>query len=147
VARAARYALLSAAPAQEAALQVRDAMSTVVLSVGPTHTLRQVAQAMSTRKVGAAVVSDPDADGPGILTERDVLEAVAAGEDLDIELAAQHLTREAVVADPSWPLVKAAQAMLAGGFRHLVVTERGEVVGVLSVRDLVRVWSADRNDG
>ena len=127
-------------------MQVRDAMSSVVLSVGPAHTLRQVAQTMSSRKVGAAVVQDPDADGPGILTERDILEAVAAGEDLDTELAAEHLTREAVVADPSWPLVKAAQAMLAGGFRHLVVSDGSEVVGVLSVRDLVRVWAADRSD-
>jgi CBS domain-containing protein len=127
-------------------LQVRDAMSSVVLSVGPTHTLRQVAQAMSARKVGAAVVQDPDADGPGILTERDVLEAVAAGEDPDSELAAEHLTREAVVADPGWPLVKAAQAMLAGGFRHLVVTEGNVVVGILSVRDLVRVWTTERSE-
>lgn len=123
---------------------VRDAMSTQVLSVGPTHTLRQVAQAMSTRKVGAAIVHDPDADGPGILTERDVLEAVAGGQNLDDEPAAEHLTREAVVADPTWPLVKAAQAMLTGGFRHLIVSEGGEVVGVLSVRDLVRVWTEER---
>jgi CBS domain-containing protein len=130
---------------QEAALQVRDAMSSEVLSVGPAHTLRQVAQAMSARKVGAAVVLDPEADGPGILTERDVLEAVAAGEDPDAELAAEHLTREAVVADPSWPLVKAAQAMLSGGFRHLVVTQGDEVVGILSVRDLVRVWAGERS--
>ena len=126
-------------------MQVRDAMSDVVLSVGPTHTLRQVAQAMSARKVGAAVVLDAEADGPGILTERDVLEAVAAGQDPDTEVAAQHLTREAVVADPSWPLVKAAQAMLAGGFRHLVVTHGDDVVGVLSVRDLVRVWAEERS--
>jgi len=127
-------------------VQVRDAMSREVLSVGPAHTLRQVAQAMASRKVGAAVVRDPDADGPGILTERDVLEAVAAGQDPDVELAAGHLTRDVVVADPSWPLVKAAQAMLSGGFRHLVVCEGDDVVGVLSVRDLVRVWSADRNE-
>jgi CBS domain-containing protein len=125
-------------------VQVRDAMSTAVLSVGPTHTLRQVARAMSERKVGAAVVMDPEADGPGILTERDVLEAVAAGDDPDAELAAEHLTREAVVADPNWPLEKAAQAMLSGGFRHLVVTADDEVVGVLSVRDLVRVWAGER---
>lgn len=127
-------------------MQVRDAMSREVLSVGPAHTLRQVAQAMASRKVGAAVVRDPDADGPGILTERDVLEAVAAGQDPDAELAAGHLTRDVVVADPSWPLVKAAQAMLSGGFRHLVVCEGDDVVGVLSVRDLVRVWSADRGE-
>lgn len=125
---------------------VRDAMSSEVLSVGPTHTLRQVAQSMAARKIGAVVVRDPDADGPGILTERDVLEAVAAGQDPDTELAEKHLTREAVVADPSWPLVKAAQAMLTGGFRHLVVTDGDEVVGILSVRDLVRVWTADRSD-
>src|SRR3954447_26281825 len=117
---------------------VRDVMSPAVVTVGPTHTMRQVAQVMAARKVGAAVVHDPDADGPGILTERDVLEAVAAGEDPDTESASGHLTREAVVADPGWPLVKAAQAMLAGGFRHLVVTEGDQVVGILSMRDLVR---------
>lgn len=126
-------------------MYVRDAMSSVVLSVGPTHTLRQVAQAMAARRVGAAVVHDPDSHGPGILTERDVLEAVAAGQDLDAELAEKHLTREAVVADPDWPLVQAAQAMLTGGFRHLVVTDGDEVVGVLSVRDLVRVWAHERS--
>jgi CBS domain-containing protein len=126
---------------------VRDAMSTEVLSVGPTHTLRQVAQAMAARKVGAAVVHDPDADGPGILTERDVLEAVAEGQNPELEAAAEHLTRDAVVADPGWPLVKAAEAMLAGGFRHLIVSDGSEVVGVLSVRDLVRAWTKERQAG
>ena len=120
---------------------VRDAMTTTVVSVGPAHTLRQVAQSMAGRKVGAAVVHDPDADGPGILTERDMLEAIAQGQDPDVEPASEHLTREAVVAAPDWPLLQAAQAMLAGGFRHLVVCEGDEVVGVLSVRDVLRVWT------
>ena len=120
---------------------VRDAMTPSVLSVGPAHTLRQVAQAMASRKVGAAVVHDPDADGPGILTERDMLEAIAEGQDPDTEPAAEHLTREAVVAAPEWPLLQAAQTMLKGGFRHLVVCEGDEVVGVLSVRDVLRAWT------
>ena len=120
---------------------VRDAMTTTVVSVGPAHTLRQVAQSMAGRKVGAAVVHDPDADGPGILTERDMLEAIAQGQDPDVEPASEHLTREADVAAPDWPLLQAAKAMLAGGFRHLVVCEGDEVVGVLSVRDVLRVWT------
>lgn len=120
---------------------VRDAMTPAVLTVGPTHTLRQVAQAMASRKVGAAVVHDPDADGPGILTERDMLKAVAEGVDPDTEPAAGHLTPEAVVAAPEWPLLQAAQTMLTGGFRHLVVCEGPEVVGVLSVRDVLRAWT------
>ena len=120
---------------------VRDAMTPTVVTVGPTHTLRQVAQAMAARKVGAAVVHDPDADGPGILTERDMLKAVAQGQDPETEPASEHLTREAVVAAPDWPLLQAAQAMLSGGFRHLVVCEGDEVVGVLSVRDVLRVWT------
>ena len=123
---------------------VRDVMTSAVLTVGPAHTLRQVAQQMAGRKVGAAVVLDPDADGPGILTERDVLEAVASGQDLDTEVAADHLTPEAVVGEPDWDLDKAAAAMVHGGFRHLVICSDSDVVGVLSVRDIVRVWSAAR---
>jgi CBS domain-containing protein len=116
-------------------------MTPSVVSVGPTHTLRQVAQAMATRKVGAAVVHDPDADGPGILTERDMLEAIAQGQDPETEPAADHLTKEAVVAAPDWSLLQAAQTMLNGGFRHLVVCEGDEVVGVISVRDVLRAWT------
>lgn len=123
---------------------VRDVMTPAVLTVGPTHTVRQVARQMAGRKVGAAVVLDPEADGPGILTERDVLEAVAGGQDLDSELAADHLTPDAVAGEPDWDLDKAAAAMVAGGFRHLVICEGAEVVGVLSVRDIVRVWSSAR---
>ena len=123
---------------------VRDVMTPAVLSVGPAHTLRQVAALMASRQVGAAVVLDPDADGPGILTERDVLEAVAGGQDLDREAAADHLTPDAVSGEPEWDLDKAAAAMVAGGFRHLVICEGPQVVGVLSVRDIVRVWSATR---
>jgi CBS domain-containing protein len=120
-------------------------MTSAVLTVGPAHTIRQVAQAMRERHVGAAVVLDPEADGPGILTERDVLEAVAGGQDLDKELAADHLTPEAVVGMPDWDLDKAAAAMVAGGFRHLVICDDSDVVGVLSVRDIVRVWSQSRS--
>jgi CBS domain-containing protein len=123
---------------------VRDVMTSAVLTVGPAHTVRQVAQQMARRHVGAAVVLDPDSDGPGILTERDVLEAVAGGQDLDQELASDHLTPDAVVGEPDWDLDRAASAMVAGGFRHLVICERDEVVGVLSVRDIVRVWSEAR---
>lgn len=118
---------------------VRDAMSTEVLTIGPSHTLRDAARRMSGRKVGAAVVLDGDQDQPGILTERDVLDAVGAGQDVDTELVADHLTSDIVVAAPDWPLVKAAAAMVSGGFRHLVVCEGSEVVGVLSVRDILRV--------
>ena len=123
---------------------VRDAMTPTVLSIGPTHTLRQAAKLMTDRKVGAAVVVDADSDGPGILTERDVLRALADGQDPDVEIAGDHLTPEAVVATPDWPLEDAATAMLKGGFRHLVVCDADDVVGVLSVRDLVRVWASSR---
>ena len=126
---------------------VGNAMTDAVLVIGPTHTLRQAARLMAGRKVGAAVVLDPDADGPGILTERDVLLAVAAGQDVDVETAGDHLTPDAVTALPDWPLDKAASAMLAGGFRHLVVCEDDQVVGVLSVRDVVRVWSSSPAHG
>jgi CBS domain-containing protein len=120
-------------------------MSPDVLTIGPTHTLRQAATHMAARRVGAAVVHDPDSEGPGILTERDVLKSLGEGQDPDLELVGEHLTPDAVVATPDWDLDRAAQAMLTGGFRHLVVCDADDIVGVLSVRDVVRVWSNDRS--
>src|SRR3954453_19540853 len=104
-------------------MQVRDGMSTVVLTVGPHHTLREAARLMSQRKVGAAVVIDPDSPGPGIITERDLMESLGAGQDADTEIAAHPLTASLVFAAPDWSLEEAAVAMVRGGFRHLVVTE------------------------
>jgi CBS domain-containing protein len=117
---------------------VRDGMSTVVLTIGPTHTLRHAARLMSARKVGAAVVIDPDTSGIGILTERDILDSIGSGQDPDAERAEHHLTGDLVFATPAWTLDSAAEAMIRGGFRHLVVLEHDEVVGIISVRDVVR---------
>jgi CBS domain-containing protein len=125
-------------------MHVRDGMTPTVLVVGPGHTLRQTARLMRERKVGAAVVHDDDGQGPAILTERDILESVALGQDPDVEVAGDHLTLNAVVADPAWSLDEAAAAMLRGGFRHLIVSEAGSVVGILSMRDIVGCWSRAR---
>ncbi|WP_251094868.1 CBS domain-containing protein [Streptomyces sp. Caat 7-52] len=119
---------------------VRDAMSTVILTLGPAHTLRQAAALMSARRVGAAVVFDPDAGGIGILTERDILNSVGLGQNPDTERAHAHTTTEVVFAAPAWTLEEAARAMAHGGFRHLIVLDRGEVAGIVSVRDIIRRW-------
>ena len=124
-------------------MQVRDGMSSMVLTIGPGHTLRAAAKQMSERRVGAAVVLDPDAAGPGILTERDVLDAVGQGQDPDVELVGDHLTSDVVFASPDWSLEEAAAAMVRGGFRHLVVLDNGDVTGVVSMRDIVRCWTDD----
>ena len=115
----------------------------MVLTVGPGHTLRAVARLMAEREVGAAVVMDPDGNGPGIITERDVLQSLGSGQDPDVESVADHLTRDVVFAAPDWSLEEAAAAMVRGGFRHLIVMEGGETVGILSVRDVVRCWTED----
>jgi CBS domain-containing protein len=118
-------------------------MSDVVVTVGPSHTLRDAARLMYERKVGSAVVTDPEQPGPGILTERDLLRSIGAGEDPDTELVANHLTADLVFAAPDWSLEEAATAMVRGNFRHLIVVDGGEVAGVLSVRDVVRCWTDD----
>jgi CBS domain-containing protein len=124
-------------------MKVREGMSEVVLTIRPGHTLREAAAAMCQRGVGAAVVLDPEAPGPGVLTERDVLRSVGQGEDPDKELVANHLTQDLTFAAPDWSLERAAGTMVRGGFRHLVVVEGGELVGILSMRDIVRVWTGD----
>jgi CBS domain-containing protein len=125
-------------------MQVRDGMSDVVVTIRPGHTLRDAARAMAAKNVGAAVVVDPDGPGIGIITERDLLTAVADGQDPDAEQVADHQSSGVVFAGPDWSMEEAAVAMVQGGFRHLVVLRQdGEVNGVLAMRDIVRVWTAD----
>ena len=122
---------------------VREGMSEEVLIVGPGHTLREAARAMYARRVGAAVVVDPEAPGPGVITERDILRAIGDGQDPDQERVADHLTSKLTFAAPDWSLERAAATMVRGGFRHLVVVEGAEMAGILSMRDIVRVWCGD----
>src|SRR5437660_9943131 len=125
-------------------MQVRDGMSSLVLTVGSDHSLSEAARLMAERKVGAAAVIDPDLPGPGIVTERDILHAVAAGQDPAEERVGDHLTDELIVAAPDWSLEQAAESMVEGGFRHLLVIDGGGVRGGLSMRDIVRCWGGER---
>jgi CBS domain-containing protein len=124
-------------------MQVRTGMSSMVVTVSPGVTLHDAARSMAERGVGAAVVIDPEQPGPGIITERDVLQSVGAGQDPNSERVCDHLSPEITFAAPDWSLERAAEAMVAGGFRHLVVVDGGEMVGVLSMRDIVRCWVED----
>jgi len=121
-------------------MQVRDGMTRVVLTIGPGHTLREAAHTMAERAVGAAVVVDPDQPGPGIVTERDLLDSIGSGQDPDAEKVGDHLSAKLTFASSDWSLERAAEAMVRGGFRHLVVIDGGDMVGVLSMRDIVRCW-------
>jgi signal-transduction protein with cAMP-binding, CBS, and nucleotidyltransferase domain len=122
-------------------MEVREGMSSIVLSVGPSHTLRQVAEKMGEKKTGAALVFDDEGQGPRIITERDILYSVGAGEDPDSEVVADHMSDSVISAAPEWSLERAAHEMTQRNIRHLVVVEGGELVGVLSMRDIVRVWT------
>jgi signal-transduction protein with cAMP-binding, CBS, and nucleotidyltransferase domain len=124
-------------------MQVRDGMSEVSVTVGPAHTLRQAATAMVARNVGAALVIDDDAPTAGIVTERDLLLSIGAGEDPDVEPVGRHMTGSVITASPEWSLEHAAAEMSRRGVRHLVVFDEGQIVGILSMRDIVRVWTSE----
>jgi CBS domain-containing protein len=121
---------------------VREGMNAIVVTVGPDHTLREAARRMTARGVGAAVVLDNEQPGPGIITERDLLHSNGVGQDIDAELVRDHLTSELVFAAADWSLERAAAEMVRGGFRHVLVLDRSDVVGILSMRDIVRCWTA-----
>ena len=123
-------------------MEVRDGMSGVVLTIGPGHKLREAAHKMTERSVGAALVIDEEAPGPRIISERDILVSIGRGEDPDAELVSDHMTDTVITAAPDWSLERAAAEMSKRHIRHLVVVEGGEAVGVLSMRDIMRVWTS-----
>ena len=124
-------------------MEVRTGMSKVVLTVGPAHTLRDAARLMTEKGVGAAVVLDDETGGPGVVSERDILNSLGRGEDPDAERVGDHMTDKVISAAPDWSLERAAVEMARRHIRHLVVVDGGELVGMLSMRDIVRVWTSD----
>lgn len=124
-------------------MQVRDGMSEITLTVGPSHTLRAAAEKMVEKGTGAALVIDNELPTPSIVTERDLLISVARGQDPDRERVADHMSEGVLTAAPDWSLERAAAEMSRRGVRHLVVFDGPDAVGVLSMRDIVRVWTSD----
>ena len=124
-------------------MEVREGMSDLVLTVGPGHTLREAARMMTEKRVGAAVVIDDESPGPRVLSERDVLVSVGRGEDPDSERVSDHMSESIITASPDWSLERAASEMAGRRIRHLVVVDGGNLVVVLSMRDIMRVWTSD----
>jgi len=118
-------------------MEIRDLVVRDLVTVGPAHTLAQAAKLMSAKRVGSAIVLTDEA--PGILSERDVLRAVADGADPAVATVGDYMTWNAIVATSEWDTMEAARTMLAHGFRHLVVIDGASAheVGILSIRDLM----------
>jgi CBS domain-containing protein len=115
---------------------LRDVGIRHLVTVDPQVTLRHAARAMVDRGVGCAVVVEGE-QVAGIITERDILRSVSQELDPDTTLVGGAMTRNVVSGSPGWTLVQAVNAMVEGGFRHLLITEMDEPVGIVSLRDLM----------
>jgi CBS domain-containing protein len=122
---------------------VADHMTRSLVSIDAEATLGEAAARMAERGVGAVVVLEGDTIA-AILTERDVLKAVAAGKDGSASVT-DWMTRHPDTIEPADTTDHAASLMIHGGFRHLPVVEDGKVVGIVSIRDLMRVALDDRS--
>ena len=113
-----------------------ELMTKDLLEVAPEDTLGQAAEAMVERGVGSAVVSD-FGRLIGILTERDVLRAVAGRVHSSEARVREWMTQEPVTASVATELEEAARTMLDQGFRHLPVVDDERAIGIVSIRDVV----------
>ena len=120
-------------------IQIREAMTTEVFAVGLEDTLREAARKTGERGIGAAMV-EPAKKGrpPEMLSAREVLHSIAAGQDPDTECVADHLAPRRTFSAPDWSLSQAAEAMSKGGFQHILVVDINGIEGILSMRDLIR---------
>ncbi len=122
---------------------VADHMTRSLLTISAEATLGEAAAQMAERGVGAVVVLEGEAIA-AILTERDVMKAVAAGSDGTAPVV-DWMTRHPDTIEPTDTTDHAASLMIHGGFRHLPVVEEGKIVGIVSIRDLMRVALDDRS--
>jgi CBS domain-containing protein len=122
---------------------VSDHMTRSLLTISADASLGEASASMAERGVGAVVVLEGESIA-AILTERDVMRAVAAGRDGSAPVS-EWMTRHPDTIEPADTTDHAASLMIHGGFRHLPVLDEGRVVGIVSIRDLMRVALDDRS--
>ena len=122
---------------------VGDHMTRGVLTISSDASLKDAAAKMAERGVGAVVIVEGEAIA-AILTERDVMKAVGAGQDGNASVS-DWMTKHPDTIEPGDTTDHAASLMIHGGFRHLPVVQAGKVVGIVSIRDLMRVALDDRS--
>ena len=115
---------------------LRDVAVRHLLTVEPDATLRRAAQMMTERGVGCALVIENEKIA-GIITERDILHSVSGEQNVDETKVREVMTKDVVSGAPGWDLLKAVKTMTDGGFRHLLVREMDDPVGIVSLRDLM----------
>jgi CBS domain-containing protein len=115
---------------------IRDIMSKQLVTVIPSTTVAEAATSMAERRVGSALVMEEGM--VGIFTERDIVRALSQDFDAPGHPVSDWMTRDPITIDPDAPVEEALDRMLAAGFRHFPVTEGGEVVGIVSIRDLTK---------
>jgi CBS domain-containing protein len=115
---------------------LRDVAIRHLLTVDPSASLRRASKVMTERGVGCAVVVEKEKVA-GIVTERDILRAIAADKVMDDTTVADVMTRDVISGSPGWDIMRAAQTMADGKFRHLLIMEMDDPVGIVSLRDLL----------
>jgi CBS domain-containing protein len=110
-----------------------------VVTIQPGATVAAVARLLSSRRIGAVVVRDGDGPLLGVASERDIIHALAAHSAAALEMTAdQIMTREIKTATPATTITEAMEMMTAGRFRHLPVLEKGALIGIVSIGDVVK---------
>lgn len=110
-----------------------------VVTVEPERTLSEVAQLLSSRRIGAVVVSSGAGDVLGIISERDIVHAVAKGGAAALEnQVAAHMTERVVTANEKTTINSLMEQMTSGRFRHVPVVENGSLAGLVSIGDVVK---------
>ncbi len=122
-------------------MQVQDVMTQATVTESRTDSLRSAAELMWRQQTGSLLVTD-DGRLVGIITERDLLRTVALGADPDRTSVDEAMTAEVFTVPPDLPLQEAAREMAARWIRHLPVVKDGELLGVVSMRDVAGVFSA-----
>ena len=115
---------------------LRDVAIRHLVTVDPTASLRRASEVMTDRGVGCAVVMENEQIA-GIITERDILHAIASKQNVDETPVGDVMTKNVISGSPGWDLLKAVHTMTEGGFRHLLITEMNDPVGIVSLRDLM----------